>query len=133
MIRLRVYRVEQPASGLGPFSPSCPPRLRDAISDHCGRAGDFLPEAHRDCPGFEPGYHVCAVLSLAKVNEWFGPFRTGLLDAGFVLMEYQPLPRNVCHGLSAHQVGFGRYEATPRRQITWPEPVAALEQLRLFA
>ena len=132
MSRLTVYRVEHPATGHGPFGTSCPPRLRDAISDYCGRNTAFLPEAHVDCPGFEPGYHHCGVTSLEKVNEWFGPFRAELLAAGFVLMAYESLPRNTVSGSSGHQVGFARYEATPRRQLPWPELVAALVQLRLF-
>ena len=80
MSRLRVCRVENPATGL--VSPSLPPVLRDAISDNCGCHTAVLPEAH--------------VGALAKVNEWFGPFRTELLAAGFVLMAFDPLPRNVC-------------------------------------
>ena len=130
--RLLAYRVEHPATGLGPFSPRCPPRLRDAISDHCGRAGFFLPEAHVDCPGFTAGSHLCAVFSLAHVNAWFGPFRAQLLDAGFVLMAYEPLPYNVSRGASNTQLAFILFEATPRRALDWPEPGAALVQLRLF-
>lgn len=131
--RLLVYRVEHPASGLGPFSPRCPPRLRDAISDHCGQPVHFLPEAHRDCPGFAAGSHLCAVFSLAQVNAWFGPFRAPLLAAGFVLMAYEPMPHNVCRGRSETQLGFICFEATPRRVLDWPEPGSALIQLRLFA
>lgn len=133
MSRLTVYRVERPATGLGPFSPSCPPVLRDAISDYCGRHTAFLPEAHMDCPGFAPGYHFCGVVPVEKVNEWFGPFRAELLEAGFVLMAYEPLLRNTVSSLSEHQVAFAKYEATPRRQLPWHEPVAELVQLRLLA
>ncbi|MDF7815287.1 hypothetical protein [Hymenobacter sp. YC55] len=121
MSRLTVYRVEHPATGRGPFSSSCPEALRDAISAYCGRTGAFLPEVHVDCPGFEPGYHYCGVWPLSKVNEWFGPFREQLLAEGFVLMAYDPLPTNVCSSPSEHQVGFAKYEATPRRQLPWPK------------
>jgi hypothetical protein len=113
---------------------SCPEALRDAISEYCQRAGAFLAKAHVDCPGFAPGHHYCGVWPLSKVNEWFGPFRAQLLAAGFVLMAYEPLPANVCNSRSEHQVGFPKYEATPSRQLPWPE-VEELDpqQLTLFA
>jgi len=122
MSRLSVYRVEHPATGRGPFGPDAPEALRDALSDYCQRAGAYLAEAHVDCPGFQPGYHVCGVWPLEKVNEWFGPYRRELLAGGFVLMEYEPLLSNLVRSHSGHQVGFPKYEATPRRQLTWPDP-----------
>lgn len=133
MSRLSVYRVEHPASGYGPFGSDSPEALRDAISDYCARQGAFLPEAHEDCPGFVPGYHVCGVWPLSKVDEWFGPFRAQLLAAGFVLVVYEPLLSNIVRSRSHHQIGFPRYEATPRRQLAWPEPDMELAELSLYA
>lgn len=124
MSRLTVYRVEHEWTQEGPFVG--PHASRPALEAHCARQR-LNRGAHRDVPGFQPGYHLCGVDSLKLLHEWFGPLRDALLAAGYVLVEYQPLRTNV--RLGKRQLAFPRYEATPRQVIEWP--VYETEQLLL--
>lgn len=65
-------------------------------------------------------FHVCGAPTLEHIQAWFGPFFRELADQGFVLCQYEPLPRNLILSTSGWQVAFARYEATPRTELAWP-------------
>jgi hypothetical protein len=124
-MNLKVYRLEHPVSGKGPFhhlleASEATPVTEETEYAHWLRerllsTSGHLPSAEYDVDGFTPGVHVCGAPNMLTLSKWFSYYWNRLLAYGFKLYEYQ-VP-NLKAQRGAQQIVFDPKDAVSRTEL----------------
>ena len=105
---MRMYRVEHPATGRGPYTGQGFYRVESLHAAHRGNShpskGEEFPDLRSDMAWF------CAFDSLDILAIWFEGFGSELISAGFEIVEYEISPLYVRHGKCQSIIRMDRAE-----------------------
>lgn len=130
---MRIYRVEMPGSGAGPYSPcdhddfifemKVDQELDQMYRDHKHDTFDHpTPFSDGEMPGAWDVYiewdFRCGFMSQEQLVEWFGPWMHKLSELGFLMSTYEvPAPHYL---VGRHQMIFNKPYATLVAQNVMP-------------
>ena len=140
MRKIIVYRVEHPATGMGPWhshhyaaesglSIEAEEELR-TVADHCTNAVEkniynglkhpsiWCDFGRAQVQAFERNQMVCGTKTLRRLRSWFADVAEVLFDAGFTIKVYTIDQEQVLVGKSKSQVAFRKEDAVDVKDLT---------------
>ena len=109
-IVLRIYRVETPKGGRGPYS------LPQCVGLHESHSDGYHPDPIEDGLIQMKRTEVCGFTSRSALDTWFAGWHTRLHERGFIISRYDVPKARVRFAYT--QVVFRRGDLVPVR--TWP-------------